>query len=125
MANPVSFGLNAVECVVEAMCHLVPHLQCPVAEDANSARSSFTKAVDFLQDLSKVLGAARRALVALGEIADKGWQNFFTMDRGFSLDYMSFPSNNHPLYRQDLSTDLFLSEWPEICLPCPGLGTAV
>lgn len=84
----IPFGLNAVECVVEAMCHLVPHLDCATSV-------TFKRAVEFLESLSADMGAPKRALAALGMLAEKGWIDIVNNNVGGDIDYMSHFSNQH------------------------------
>ncbi|KAK5297107.1 hypothetical protein LTR20_008758 [Exophiala xenobiotica] len=114
--NQIPFGLNAVECVVEAMCHLVPHLKG--RSRTAPYLSSFGRAVEFLQGLSNSLGAASRALDALGGIADGEWLNVFDSEGGISLDYMPLSAN--PIsqgFCQESFNELFSEDWAEMCLP--------
>lgn len=121
-ANPIPFGLNAIECVVESICHLVPHVRSRLTDEANPQMLSFGRAIEFLQDLSNTLGAARRALDALGEIADERWLNVLDTDGGFSLDYMPLFSNISKEFRQESFYDPFSSESSETWLPGPDIG---
>ena len=69
------------------------------------------------------MGAASRALNALGEIADKSWLDVLNPDPGISLDFMPMSSNPaNGLYEYSFN-DPFSSEWSEICLP--GLDTSI
>ncbi|KAK5328328.1 hypothetical protein LTR93_002113 [Exophiala xenobiotica] len=114
--NQIPFGLNAVECVVEAMCHLVPHLKG--RSRTAPYLSSFGRAVEFLQGLSNSMGAASRALDALGGIADGEWLNVFDSEGGISLDYMPLSAN--PISQgvcQESFNELFSEDWAEMCLP--------
>ncbi|OQV07666.1 Fungal specific transcription factor domain-containing protein [Cladophialophora immunda] len=123
--NPIPFGLNAVECVVECICHLVPHVTLTSSNmnwssGDDVAMPSLTRAIEFLQNLSTTLGAARRALDALGEIVDRGWLQVFRSKSELELDYYA------PLFQGTAKggvdsggpgpfDELFSLEWSDAC----------
>ncbi|KIW92833.1 uncharacterized protein Z519_06682 [Cladophialophora bantiana CBS 173.52] len=123
--NPIPFGLNAVECVVECICHLVPHVTITSSSRHWSSgddvpMSSLTRAIEFLQSLSTTLGAARRALDALGEIVDRGWLGLFRSNSEPELDYYTLLFQGTAKGGDDSSgpgpfDELFSLEWSEAC----------
>lgn len=119
--NPIPFSLNSVECVVEAICHLVPHLGNQATEADKPLMSCFERAIEFLKNLSITIGAARRALDVLGGIADKEWLNNSSSEDSLGLDYAQLFSAGTRGLRQNLFDDLLIPEWPEICLPEPDI----
>ncbi|RFU26080.1 hypothetical protein B7463_g10253, partial [Scytalidium lignicola] len=102
--NPIPFGLNAVECVVESMCHLAPHLTSTKSEDLHCV-SSFFRAIEFLERLSSSLGAAQRALTVLDEIIKNGRQTVLEskLSAGQSVPSLLVPSQMTSLEMLDNS----------------------
>lgn len=97
--NPVPFGLHAIECVVESMCHLAPHLNDKQTNEGLDPLSSFLRGIEFLERLSSTLGAARRALAVLSEIIDKGRQ---TVSNSEQRPCQNVPSCSAPVQTTSL-----------------------
>ncbi|KAL6241207.1 hypothetical protein RBB50_011886 [Rhinocladiella similis] len=118
--NPIPFGLNAIECIVECICHLVPHVNNERTILSNTLpMSSFGGAIKFLEDLSPKLGAARRALDALGEIAEKGWPSPFTSNGqvGGVQDIPCLINTSVDLGQGSFNELFAIDTWSEICFP--------
>lgn len=81
--------------------------------------SSFGGAIKFLEDLSPKLGAARRALDALGEIAEKGWPSPFTSNGqvGGVQDIPCLINTSVDLGQGSFNELFAIDTWSEICFP--------
>lgn len=114
--NPFPFGLHAVECVVESVCHLAPHLNGKQTGGDMHPVSSFLRAIEFLERLSNTLGAARRALKVLGDIITKGRQMVFNSGE---CSGQNLPSCTGPIQLdllEPLSDDLISSDRSQLNL---------
>jgi hypothetical protein len=119
--NRIPFGLNAVECIVESMCHLVPHIRTRQGIDAAVPISAFKRANDFLQYLSTNFGAAKRALDLLGKIAEKGWLEAIDNEHELGSEYFGLSSDvGQDLHLESLD-ELLSSDWSQVCLPGPDM----
>ena len=119
--NPIPFGLNAIECIVEAVCHLVPHLRPDRNDYFARPESSVREAIDFLEKSAEQLGVARRALNALGEVADRIWLNVESSNHGQSFEFTAVPAR---VLRSTLN-DWFSADWAEMCLSLPVVDSVV
>lgn len=117
--NPIPFGLNSIECIVEAVCHLVPHLRPGRNDKSAQPEESVRDAIGFLERLAEQLGVARRALNALGGVADWLWLNIESSAQEEDLEFTPVPAG---VLRSTLN-DWFSADWAEMCLSLP-LGDA-
>lgn len=108
--NPVPFGLHAIECIVESICHLAPHLNGKDIELSSHSVSSFLRAIEFLERTSSAMGAARRALAVLGEIIDRVKQTVFDSEQCFAKNKSLFSTQIHSTSAELSSKDVDYSD---------------
>lgn len=113
--NPIPFGLNSIECIVEAVCHLVPHLRPGKTDYSAQPEEAVRDAIGFLERLAEQLGVARRALNALGGVADWIWLN---AEGSAQEEDFGFTSDPATILKSTLN-DWFSADWAEMCLSLP------